>query len=572
MANKIFIQIFGFGAMIFLYLIYQQKSREKLIIYKLCADLCWVFHYFLLSAYGGMIPNLVGIFREIVFVNRDSKKWAGKVFWPVFFILINWTLGFFSFNSYINFLPISASTFVTVSLWCRNPKFTKIISIPVSITFLIYDIFVCSFMGVINESIGLLSIFIYFLNKEKNKMSTNNISSDLKQNFMPDFFTSKKPKITEDGVIKENKAIISDNVPDEVKKIGKEFADEISDNFISDFKKSGDLMVHVSSYAVIDGIIYMTYYANTKTKDEDPHYHTARLVYCPANDTDNKTYIDLQSAKDDCYGKKVEAVYDTILMHKDEDTLYLMWTANLSGDYYRLYRTYTISSKKLSDVKINKFKVDSICADWNIHNMQAVFAEKEIEYKKMYTDIGIMQKISAREENGVIYYYTGAYCGDFNCIIKSRDLEEWEYVAQPDFLNQSKWENAVYVYDDKCFYFVRQQNESPYGFLTYFDLNKKTWETPVLISDCQSRSDFIMYKDNLYLFHAPIDREHIGVVHIDTEKIENSKEILQAHMKESCFYPFIQYGKDQLYMSYTSNRMHINLSKFNAEKYLNINL
>ena len=79
MAIKIFIQIFGFGAMIFLYLIYQQKSREKLIIYKLCADLCWVFHYFLLSAYGGMIPNLVGIFREIVFVNRDSKKWAGKV-------------------------------------------------------------------------------------------------------------------------------------------------------------------------------------------------------------------------------------------------------------------------------------------------------------------------------------------------------------------------------------------------------------------------------------------------------------------------------------------------------------
>jgi hypothetical protein len=91
----------------------------------------------------------------------------------------------------------------------------------------------------------------------------------------------------------------------------------------------------------------------------------------------------------------------------------------------------------------------------------------------------------------------------------------------------------------------------------------------VEIEDCQSRGDFIYYKDNLYLFHAPIDREHIGVVKIDTENIANSHIVLQAKMHTSCFYPFIQYYKDgELAMSYTVARKHIRLAKFTLSKYL----
>ena len=93
----------------------------------------------------------------------------------------------------------------------------------------------------------------------------------------------------------------------------------------------------------------------------------------------------------------------------------------------------------------------------------------------MYSDIGIMQKLSSRIENSKTFYYTGAYCGDFTCIIKSDDLITWEYVSQPDFINCSQWENATYVLNDKVYYFVRQQNTDKYGFLTAFDLNRKEW-------------------------------------------------------------------------------------------------
>ena len=154
--------------MIFLFLIYQQKSRKKIIFAKLCADICWVIHYLCLGGYAGMIPNFVGIFRELVFINRKDKKWAGIAIWPILFILINWGLGFRTFNSWFNILPIAASTFVTVSLWIDNPRLTKLISIPISLAFLIYDIFIGSYVGVVNESIAIGSILLSFI-KEKIK-------------------------------------------------------------------------------------------------------------------------------------------------------------------------------------------------------------------------------------------------------------------------------------------------------------------------------------------------------------------------------------------------------------------
>lgn len=163
----IIIHTFGICAMLSLFLIYQQKSRRNIILCKLSADIFWVAHYFLLGAVGGMIPNAVGIFREIVFYNRNTQKWAGTPVWVAVFIIINLALGINTFSTWYNVIPIVASSFVTVSLWINKPNLTKLITIPICISFLIYDIFVNSYMGIINEIISLISIFIYFAKNKK---------------------------------------------------------------------------------------------------------------------------------------------------------------------------------------------------------------------------------------------------------------------------------------------------------------------------------------------------------------------------------------------------------------------
>ena len=160
-------QIFGLFAMLSLFIIYQQKSRKKIIIAKLSADICWVAHYLCLGGIAGIIPNMVGIFRELVFINRKDKAWANKLVWPIVFIAINFGLGMTTFHSFYNILPIAASAFVTVSLWIDNPKLTKLITIPVCIAFMIYDFYVKSYIGMINESISIVSIIIFFIKERK---------------------------------------------------------------------------------------------------------------------------------------------------------------------------------------------------------------------------------------------------------------------------------------------------------------------------------------------------------------------------------------------------------------------
>ena len=388
--------------------------------------------------------------------------------------------------------------------------------------------------------------------------------------FSADIVTEKPLISIERTPIGESMATITTDISEAAQKKGEQFAKDIEKGFIADFEKAEtDHMVHVSTFIYTKDTIYMSYYANTQGSAEDPSFQTARLAYCPINNTDDKTIIDIQSVGDACYDGKVEMVYDTILMQKDDTTLFILWTANISGKYYRLYRTFDILTKALGDVQVNRFKVGNTVNDFSTTGITSAFAENGIGCKTMYSDIGIMQKLSTRIENGETYYYSGAYSGDLNCIIKSKDFITWEYVSQPDFPNESKWENATYVIGDKCYYFVRQHDDVKYGFLTVYDLKENKWETPVLIADCQSRSDFIVYGGELYLFHAPTNREHIGIVKIDTENIANSKVVLQSDIKSSCFYPFIQYGNDgELRMSYTVSRKHIRLASFKLSDYI----
>jgi len=263
--------------------------------------------------------------------------------------------------------------------------------------------------------------------------------------FSTDYKTIK-PEIRIDGTeITEYAAKINAaDASETALKRGEAFANEMEERFVTDFEKSGiDKMVHVSTFMVIDGMIYMTYYANTSTAAEDPNYQIARLVYCPADNPDNKTFLDIQSVGDDCSGLRVNMVYDTIMARCDEDTLYILWTAKVGNTYYRLYRPFTISTKTLGEVGVNRLKVGDVVNDFSSSGIVSALTENGIGYKTMYSDIGIMQKFTWRMENGVRYYYTGAYSGDLNILIKSCDFITWEYVSQPSFPNLSKWENDV---------------------------------------------------------------------------------------------------------------------------------
>ena len=388
--------------------------------------------------------------------------------------------------------------------------------------------------------------------------------------FSNDCITEKELIITPGAPIENPARVIKANeVSEEAIKKGDAFAQEIEDRFVANFERTGDKMAHVSTFVVVGDTVYMSYYANMKEPSEDPKDQTARLAYAKLESPTDITFLDLQTTGDKVGDRVIDRVYDTILMQKDDDTIYVMWTASTDGNYYRFYQPFTLSTKTLGEIKVNRFKVGNTVNDFSVTGIQKALAKEGVPCKKMYVDIGIMQKLSCREENGEKWYYSGTYSGDFTAIIRSKDLITWEYVSQPDFINDSKWENATYVLEDKIFYFVRQQNENKCGFLTAYNIKDGSWEKPVEVEDCQSRGDMIFYNGELYLFHAPIDRDHIGIIKIDRQNLANSQVVLQAKMQSSCFYPFVQYYKNgELAMSYTVNRQHIRLAEFDLSKYI----
>ena len=140
-----------------------------------------------------------------------------------------------------------------------------------------------------------------------------------------------------------------------------------------------------------------------------------------------------------------------------------------------------MSARALGEVRVNRFRAGAVTNDFSAMGIVSALGANGIGVKKMFSDIGIMQKFTARAEQGERWFYTGTYSGDFKAIIRSPDFITWEYVSQPDFPNLSKWENATYVLGNKCYYFVRQYDTTPYGFLTAYDLENRRWERPVLL-------------------------------------------------------------------------------------------
>jgi len=200
--------------------------------------------------------------------------------------------------------------------------------------------------------------------------------------FTADYPTTKPLTITEGAPIADVAKTLTTTVTADVLEKGSAFADKIDAGFISDFEKPGDKMAHVSTFIVVDDMVYMTYYANTKEPSEDPKNQTARLVYAPVNDIDRKTYIDLQTTGDTVGGKIIDMVYDTILMQKDEDTIYIMWTARTEENYYRFYCPFTLSTKTLGEIGVNRFKVGNIVNDFSISGIKSALAEMTFPVKR----------------------------------------------------------------------------------------------------------------------------------------------------------------------------------------------
>ena len=146
-------------------IIYQQKEGKKILLFKLISDFLWFAHYFLLGAYTGAAIAVIGIFREFVFIKQDKKSVKNKG-WLIFFICCSFVSSVFTWKNVFCIFPEAASIISVISFWKSNPNLTRLLGIIICVCMLIYDIIYCSYIGIVNELLTLVSVFFALLQKK----------------------------------------------------------------------------------------------------------------------------------------------------------------------------------------------------------------------------------------------------------------------------------------------------------------------------------------------------------------------------------------------------------------------
>ena len=161
-------QIFIILNYVFLVITYQLKSKEKILLLSIAAQISCGLSYICLGAYTGLAMSLISIFRNTVFIINEEKNGVtektttNEILMLLVIYALTIVLSIITFNGFLSLLSVFATMLYTFSVWQKSTKVYKILGIPVSLLWLSYNIYIHSIFGIILEFILMISAIIGF--------------------------------------------------------------------------------------------------------------------------------------------------------------------------------------------------------------------------------------------------------------------------------------------------------------------------------------------------------------------------------------------------------------------------
>ena len=162
-------QCIGLIAAAFLLFSYQQKTHKKILVMQVISGFLFAVQYFMIGAYEGMVCNIVGFIRCIVFSFRGKSKFADNILCPILFAVITIIIGIFTYTSPASILPIVAIAVSSFVVWNPHTQQLRALTIPTSLMWLVYNLICSSYSGVITEVLNQISIYIGLFRFRKKK-------------------------------------------------------------------------------------------------------------------------------------------------------------------------------------------------------------------------------------------------------------------------------------------------------------------------------------------------------------------------------------------------------------------
>lgn len=96
---------------------------------------------------------LIGAVRSFVFYFKKDNNWVNNPLVLCFFLLVAVISGYLTRNGWISLFAVIGVSFATLSHWQKDTQKLRIVFLPSTLFWFIYNILVGSYAGLINESI-----------------------------------------------------------------------------------------------------------------------------------------------------------------------------------------------------------------------------------------------------------------------------------------------------------------------------------------------------------------------------------------------------------------------------------
>ena len=201
MLFDIFVQVIGFVGIALNIIAVQFNKYRTIIFFKTLGSLLFVLQYFFLGAYAGMVMDLIGSFRNIIFSLNVKNKRSNKI--PVIIfssitavagiltIALTWNVSKIRWTDNVKFatilmliisaLSIIAKLISTISYSIADPHKMRMLNIPSSTCWLVYNFVAFTLAGTLNEIMTLSSVLIaeFRFRKDKHKTSDKKPQKDI---------------------------------------------------------------------------------------------------------------------------------------------------------------------------------------------------------------------------------------------------------------------------------------------------------------------------------------------------------------------------------------------------------
>ena len=174
-------QAIGIVAMMFNIFSYQQKNAKRIIAFQLFGGLFFAINYLLLDAPIGMILNIIGFVRAILFLKKE-KLHTDSIGWLLVFTaayLGAYVLNFTVFgresslrNLLVECLPVIGMLGTHLAFRHNSPKTIRRFCIISSVSWLIFNIVEFAIGAILCEVFSLVSIVIAMVKFDKVEAKT----------------------------------------------------------------------------------------------------------------------------------------------------------------------------------------------------------------------------------------------------------------------------------------------------------------------------------------------------------------------------------------------------------------